>query len=162
MLIMTSEGMGAAGDWATGWSGPRVLVVLPDASRTQADLRALEDRFIVVECLRSPPSAAWLLCEIMARLRHVLDRPDWPLLFTTGALDPQEVAELARTGTEEPWSVRHRLGGDGAALSLLLLGENVATHPLAPTFFDYLRGREVGDADFVALLARTLAWGQAA
>lgn len=162
MLVITCEvksGVAASG-WADRWSGPRVLVALPGSTRTPAELQALEGRFIVVECLQHPVSAAWLLCEIMARLRHVLVQPDWPLLFTTDAIDPDELAGLARNGVQDPWCIRHRLDAGGTELKLLLLGRNIASNPLAPAFFDFLRGKNITDTDFVALLDKTLAWGQ--
>ncbi|MFC2970562.1 hypothetical protein [Acidimangrovimonas pyrenivorans] len=162
MLIATSEALNgtAVCDWADQWSGPRVLVDLPGSNRTQKELRALEKDFIVVECLQPPRSSAWLLCEIMTRLRHVLARPEWPLVFTTDALGTQELARLARAGTEEPWRIDHRPRDGGSELGFLLLGENITAHPLAPTFFACLRGAAVADSEFVELLDRNLAWGQ--
>jgi hypothetical protein len=162
MLVATSEVKNgvATSDWADRWRGPRVLVALPGSTRTPAQLQALEDRFIVVECLQQPVSAAWLLCEIMTRLRHLLDQPDWPLVFTADAIDPDHLAGLARSGAEDPWCIRHRFDAGGTKLEFLLLGKNIASNPLAPAFFDFLRGKDITDADFVALLDKTLAWGQ--
>jgi hypothetical protein len=138
------------------WSGPLVLVVLPGSGLGKATIEALNERFIILEFLQPPAGAAALFADIAGWLGHLLRRLDGPLLFLDQPLDTERLAAEAVLGADQPEQIRAELDAQGR-LTLLRLGEMVASSPLLPGFFGFLEGRTVDDTLFVDLLTHAFA-----
>lgn len=165
MLILTTNALapGVGDILLPEWPGLQVLVVLPGAGLDRRAMDGLNDRFILLEWLEEPTSAALVLRDVVGWLGPRLRQEDGPLLY----LDrPFDVAAEAFDPAQVPLhAVDAEHAADGRLLRLVL-GEMVAASPLLAGFFRMLEGRlcegqAIDDALMVDLLADTLAWGTA-
>ena len=138
------------------WSGPLVLVVLPGSGFGRAAIETLNESYIILEFLQPPAGIAPLLADVAGWLGHLLRRIDGPLLFLDQPLDAELLATEAARGTDQPEEIHAALDAEGR-LTLLRLGEMVASSPLLPGFFGFLDGRSIDDAQFVDLLNHAFA-----
>jgi hypothetical protein len=159
VLILTSDACrdprDVLADAVGPWPGPVLFAALPGHGLRRADLRALEAEAIVLDCLEPPPSPGALLCEVAARLPWVFEQDEGPLVLAVAPTRGEVLRErrargLSRPDTVEPeWSPERRLLG-------LLLGEAVATHPLAADTLALLGTRRPDDATLVEVVAAAL------
>ena len=153
MLIMTTNAFLSSSQtpMVSNWSGPLVLVVLPGSGIDRTAIEALNETFIILDFLQPPAGAAPLLADVVRWLGHLLRLCDGPVLFLDRPLDAEMLSTEAARGMEQPERIQAELDQQGR-LTLLRLGEMVASSPLLPGFFGFLNGRAVNDALFVDLL----------
>ena len=158
MLILTTNACrpGSEAPMVPHWSGPLVLVVLPGSGLDRTAIELLNETFIILELLQLPSATAPLLADVVGWLGHLLRRVDGPVLFLDQPLDPEALAAEATRGKHQPEAIRAELTPDGR-LTLLRLGEMVASSPLLPGFFRFLDGRAIDDARLVDLLTHAFA-----
>ena len=160
MLILTSAACRtpAAIDAAGAWPdepGGTVFVALPGHGLGRAGLMAIEAEAVVVECLTPPDGAAGLLGAIAARLPWLLREGEGPLLFADAPIDAATLRARRRDGLDRPHAIAPAYG-EGGVLRELLLGAEVAMHPLAGDALAAIAARRPTDATLVALLAAAL------
>lgn len=153
MLILTTDCYrpGSEAPMVPHWSGSLVLVVLPGSGLDKTAIETLNETFIILEFLQTPTGVAPLLADVVGWLGHLLRRVNGPVLFLDQLPDPELVASEAARGMAKPEEIRAELNADGR-LTLLRMGELVASSPLLPAFFRILDGRSINDALFVDLL----------
>ena len=153
MLIMTTNALLSSSQtpMVSNWSGPLVLVVLPGSGIDRTAIEALNETFIILDFLQPSAGAAPLLADVVRWLGHLLRLCDGPVLFLDRPLDAEMLSTEAARGMEQPERIHAELDQQGR-LTLLRLGEMVASSPLLPGFFGFLNGRAVNDALFVDLL----------
>ena len=158
MLILTTNAYrpGSQAAMVPPWSGPSLLVVLPGSGLDRTAIDALNQTFIILEFLQPPSGVAPLLADVVGWLGHHLRRVEGPVLFLDLPMDPEIVAAQAAQGMDQPEAIHAELDPDGK-LTLLRLGEMVASSPLLPGFFRFLDGRAINDALFVDLLTHAFA-----
>ena len=153
MLIMTTNVFLSSSQMplVSNWSGPLVLVVLPGSGIDRTAIEALNQTFVILDFLQPPAGAARLFADVVGWLGHLLRQRVGPVLFLDRPLDAEILSTEAARGMEQPERIHAELDQQGR-LTLLRLGEMVASSPLLPGLFDFLNRRTVNDALFVDLL----------
>lgn len=133
-----------------------MLIVLPGSGLSRNALRRLNDDFIIIEHLQPVAGVADLLLDVMRWFPSLLAEAEYPLLYLDRPVDADFLAEQANLGRRHAHEVLSEL--TGGRLTMLRLGEMVATSPLLPEFFAFLQGRSLDDATFVDLLDNAFSW----
>lgn len=159
MLIVSSSAFEPAIDCAAEyhWPGPKVLLILPGSSLQRKQIERLNKDFIIIEHLQAPGSVAEMLCDMAGWLNVQLHQADWPFLFFGRPFDRDELADRAETCRTAVHGIKSELSQDGQ-LTMLQLGEMIATSPLFPEFFGHLGSRTIDDTTFTELLHTTFNW----
>lgn len=139
------------------WPGPKVLLILPGSFLQRKQIGQLNKDFIIIEHLQPPGSVAEMLCDMAGWLDIQLRQADWPLLFLGRPFDPGDLADQEKTCRTAVHGIKAEFSPDGQ-LTMLQLGEMVATNPLFPEFFRHLGHRSIDDATCVELLRTTFNW----
>lgn len=157
MLILTSEVCRGPRDVldAGSWPGPVLFAALPGHGLRRAALRAMEVDAVVLDCLEAPPSPGALLCEVAARLPWLFAANEAPLVLAAAPVHGGALREMRARGTDRPGLVEPEWSPE-PRLSALLLGEAVATHPLAADTLALLGARRPPDATLVEVVAAAL------
>ncbi len=137
------------------WHGTRVLVLQPQ-NRIPVSRLGDDDEgdLVVADYLQPVPGVASLFGDLSRWLKPHLGRNEQPILYIDRPVDPVLLADLADQGRAEAGKI-HAEFADDDRLSLLRIGEAIATSPLLPAFLGFLRDRPVDDRTFVALFAET-------
>lgn len=159
MLIINANALAGAQDILAhlSWQGPRVLISTPESGFTPSALRRLSDDIVVIEYLEPVSSAATLLAEVFRLLPWLLAEAEHPLLYIDRQVDADFLAKEAQLGQSLAHEVASDLTDEGR-LTMLRLGEMIATSPLLPEFFAFLKDRSVDDTALVSLLDTAFAW----
>lgn len=137
------------------WQGPRVLISTPESGFSPGALERLSDDFFVIEHLEPVSSVATLLAETFRLLPWLL--AEHPLLYIDRQVDTSFLAKESQLGQSLAHEVAADLTDEGR-LTMLRLGEMIATSPLLPEFFAFLKDRSVNDTALVSLLDTAFAW----
>lgn len=156
MLVVTSATLRLVERSLHGsWSGPRVLLALPESHGSPIDSPPSDD-WIVIECMEPPVSHVRLLCHAMTRLAPTLQgSPSGPLAFAAGRHGGLESGIESLAGE---WDVQFEQDADGE-LTWLGLGAAVGSNPLLVDYFNLMRDQTVSTETFVNLLQATVGWG---
>lgn len=153
MLIFTCSALEPTAS-PPDWPGTRVLVLQPQDRVAASDLTDGDRDLVVAEYLQPVPGVASLFGDLSLWLKPHLGRNEQPILYIDRPIDPVLLADLADQGRAEAQKLHAEFAED-ARLSLLRIGEAIATNPLLPGFLAFLRDRKVDDRAFVTLISET-------
>ena len=158
MLILTNTTLQSpvAAPILADWPGLHVLVVLPDSPRL--DIKAHQDRFIIVEWLQPPRTATIILADIFGWLKTRLHLDTGPLLYLDRPLTKKDLRRL--NPSPDPYFVEGDLTAEGQ-MTQLCLGDMIATSPLLPGLVHMLAARDVDNTTLMDVIASELAWENA-
>lgn len=157
MLIVTNKTLQTpiSSSILADWPGLHVLVVLPDNPRL--DIKAHQDRFVIIEWLQPPRTATILLADIFGWLSNRLRLDRGPLLFLDRPLAKKDLRGLK---SPNPYGVESDFTADGRMIQLCL-GEMIATSPLLPGLMQMLAVRDVEDTTLIDVITTELVWDNA-
>jgi hypothetical protein len=158
MLILTNTSLQSpvSAPILADWPGLHLLVVLPGGPRF--DIKAYQDRFIIVEWLQPPRTATIVLADIFGWLKTRLPLDTGPLLYLDCPLTKKDLRGLNLS--PNPYCVEGDMTADGQ-LTQLCLGDMIATSPLLPGLVQILAARDVDDTTLMDVIASELAWENA-
>ncbi|RLL71285.1 hypothetical protein [Paenirhodobacter hankyongi] len=159
MLIITTPTFASApsAGLEAVWPGPKALVIFPDSGLTSQRIRQLEDEFFTFEFLQHPGCVSGIF-PILARFMATQFREsDTPLLYLNRPMTPQECEGSLLPEDLGLYDFTCEFSDDGT-LSMLRLGEMIATSPLFLALMRVVGEKPVDDALFVDLLRETFAW----
>lgn len=134
-----------------------VLVVLPDSGLSKPAIERLTQLFIVINYVGTMPTAQKILDDALEIGRRV-ELNAAPAIYIDEPYDEHSlIADIAAVGDYE---CSIRLSEDNRVVRATL-GSMIASSPLLPEFFSFLRGRTISDDQLADLLKTVFQRGEA-